>query len=227
MTTSRRTWRSSAVLLPQPRGDVAGTATFGGVAEIGAAFGMFGILMKHDPKFTAYTHPAGGWGSVQSVGRGLVRGRAPLIGTRVVLHQNKPGGFACVSCAWAKPAKPNPFEFCEEGAKATTWEITSRRCTPEFFVNHPSRRCCLGRIMRWKSRAGSPIPCVGTGRRISTSRSNGLKRSRNGFRTSENRSQGGGLLQFRPGFARSLVHVRVVLPALWKQQPARQLQHVP
>ncbi len=31
---------------------------------------------------------------------------------------------------------PNPFEFCEEGAKATTWEITSRRCTPEFFAEH-------------------------------------------------------------------------------------------
>jgi hypothetical protein len=50
--------------------------------------------------------------------------------------QNKPDGFACVSCSWAKPAKPHPFEFCEEGAKATTWEITNRRCTPEFFTEH-------------------------------------------------------------------------------------------
>jgi molybdopterin-dependent oxidoreductase alpha subunit len=92
--------------------------------------------MKHDPKFTPYTHPAGGWGSVQSLGRSLTRERVPVSGARMLWHQNKPDGFACVSCAWAKPAKPHPFEFCEEGAKATTWEITSRRCLPEFFAKH-------------------------------------------------------------------------------------------
>jgi molybdopterin-dependent oxidoreductase alpha subunit len=92
--------------------------------------------MKHKPKFKEYHRPAGGWGSVQSLGRSLVRERVPLSGTRILMHQNKPDGFACVSCAWAKPAKPRPFEFCEEGAKATTWEITSRRCTPEFFARH-------------------------------------------------------------------------------------------
>jgi molybdopterin-dependent oxidoreductase alpha subunit len=92
--------------------------------------------MKHDPKFFANTQPAGGWGSVQSLGRSLTRERIPFSGTRILAHQNKPDGFACVSCAWAKPAKPHPFEFCEEGAKATTWEITSRRCTPAFFAEH-------------------------------------------------------------------------------------------
>jgi molybdopterin-dependent oxidoreductase alpha subunit len=92
--------------------------------------------MKHDPKFRAYTHPAGGWGSVQSLGRSLTRERVPVSGTRILMHQNKPDGFACVSCSWAKPANPLPFEFCEEGAKATTWEITSRRCPPKFFAKH-------------------------------------------------------------------------------------------
>jgi anaerobic selenocysteine-containing dehydrogenase len=92
--------------------------------------------MKHEAKFSPYTHPAGGWGSVQSLGRSLARERVPLSGSRMLMHQNKPEGFACVSCAWAKPAKPRPFEFCEKGAKATTWEITSRRCTPEFFAQH-------------------------------------------------------------------------------------------
>ncbi len=88
------------------------------------------------PKMKAYTHPAGGWGSVQSLGRSLTRELVPLSGARILMHQNKPDGFACVSCAWAKPAKPHNFEFCEEGAKATTWEITSRRCTPDFFAKH-------------------------------------------------------------------------------------------
>lgn len=92
--------------------------------------------MKHNPKFTKYKSAAGGWGSVQSLARSLTRERVPLSGTRILLHQNKPDGFACVSCSWAKPAKPRPFEFCEEGAKATTWEVTSRRCTPEFFAKH-------------------------------------------------------------------------------------------
>ena len=36
------------------------------------------------------------------------------------MRQNKPEGFACVSCAWAKPAEPHQVEFCENGAKATT-----------------------------------------------------------------------------------------------------------
>jgi len=94
------------------------------------------LPMNYRPKFTAYKHPAGGWGSVQSLGRSLAREHVPFSGTRILAHQNKPDGFACVSCAWAKPAKPHPFEFCEEGAKATTWEITNRRCTPEFFAAH-------------------------------------------------------------------------------------------
>jgi molybdopterin-dependent oxidoreductase alpha subunit len=42
----------------------------------------------------------------------------------------------CVSCAWAKPAQPHPFEFCENGAKATAWETTSRRAGPAFFAKH-------------------------------------------------------------------------------------------
>ena len=34
-------------------------------------------------------------------------------------RQNKPKGFMCVSCSWAKPADYHTFEFCENGAKAT------------------------------------------------------------------------------------------------------------
>jgi molybdopterin-dependent oxidoreductase alpha subunit len=93
--------------------------------------------MASKAKFTTYSAPAGGWGSVQSLGRSLARDRVPIRGTHALLKQNKPDGFACVSCAWAKPAEPHPFEFCEEGAKATTWELTAHRCTPGFFADHP------------------------------------------------------------------------------------------
>ena len=83
-----------------------------------------------------YGAPAGGWGSAQSLGRSLLSGHVPVSGTRALLRQNKPQGFACVSCAWAKPADPHVFEFCENGAKATTWEMTAKRVTPEFFASH-------------------------------------------------------------------------------------------
>jgi anaerobic selenocysteine-containing dehydrogenase len=42
----------------------------------------------------------------------------------------------CVSCAWAKPAKPHPLEFCENGAKATAWEVTAKRADRAFFAAH-------------------------------------------------------------------------------------------
>ena len=55
-----------------------------------------------------------------------------------------------MSCAWAKPSKPHPFEFCEEGAKATAWEITGRRCTPEFFAEHTVAEMLAWTDQRWE-----------------------------------------------------------------------------
>jgi molybdopterin-dependent oxidoreductase alpha subunit len=79
---------------------------------------------------------SGGWGSVKSLAKSLARDGVPFTGSRVLLKQNKADGFMCVSCAWAKPADPRLFEFCENGAKATTWEITNKRATPKFFADH-------------------------------------------------------------------------------------------
>jgi molybdopterin-dependent oxidoreductase alpha subunit len=70
------------------------------------------------------------------VERSLLREHVPASGPGVLLRQNKPDGFACPSCAWAKPADPHVFEFCENGAKATTWEMTSKRVTPDFFERY-------------------------------------------------------------------------------------------
>ena len=90
---------------------------------------------KHE-KFEDPELPSGGWGSVKALGSILVREHVAVQGSRILLKQNKPDGYACVSCSWAKPADPHTFEFCEEGAKATAWEITSKRLTPEFFREH-------------------------------------------------------------------------------------------
>ncbi|MFK3737695.1 FdhF/YdeP family oxidoreductase [Massilia sp. TN1-12] len=85
------------------------------------------------------TLPAGGWGSVKEVSTILLKQHVPVEGGALLLKQNKPDGFMCTSCAWAKPAHPHPAEFCESGAKATAWEITSKRVDPGFFARHTLR----------------------------------------------------------------------------------------
>lgn len=83
-----------------------------------------------------YEHASGGWGSVCGITEILADQRPTPGAIRTLLRQNKPGGHMCTSCAWTKPVKPHPFEFCENGAKATIWDLTSERCTPEFFARH-------------------------------------------------------------------------------------------
>ena len=83
-----------------------------------------------------YDGSAGGWGSVRGMAK-VARRERPIAGTLDTLaHQNKPEGYMCSSCAWGKPADPHPFEFCENGAKATLWDLTRDRCTPAFFARH-------------------------------------------------------------------------------------------
>ncbi|MCW2293566.1 molybdopterin-dependent oxidoreductase alpha subunit [Pseudomonas sp. BIGb0408] len=94
--------------------------------------------MLTDPKtrYRPYTDAAGGWGSAKSVARIVLREQAVVKIGAALLKQNKPSGFACVSCAWAKPGDTHPMEFCENGAKATAWELTAKRTGPEFFARH-------------------------------------------------------------------------------------------
>jgi len=83
--------------------------------------------------------PAGGWGSLKEVSTILLRERVPFEGAQLLAHQNKPDGYMCVSCSWAKPAHPHPAEFCESGAKATAWEVTSKHIGADFFKRHTLR----------------------------------------------------------------------------------------
>ncbi|GAB0114654.1 FdhF/YdeP family oxidoreductase [Acidisoma sp. C75] len=97
--------------------------------------------LTHKP----YQGPSGGWGSARSVANILRREGVPLSGPLVLQRQNKVDGFQCVSCAWAKPASPLPLEFCENGAKATAWEITTHRAGPEFFAEHS-----VSKMLSWE-----------------------------------------------------------------------------
>jgi molybdopterin-dependent oxidoreductase alpha subunit len=77
--------------------------------------------------------PTGGWGSMEGIAR--IYGEAwPSPATiKSLARMNKPKGVMCGSCAWPKPANYSAFEFCENGAKATLWELTGARCTPQFW----------------------------------------------------------------------------------------------
>jgi len=88
--------------------------------------------------------PAGGWGSAKEVGAILLHEHVMVKGSALLAKQNKPEGFACVSCSWAKPANPHPFEFCESGAKATAWEITPKKPDLDFFDRHT-----VSELERW------------------------------------------------------------------------------
>ncbi|WP_411910492.1 molybdopterin-dependent oxidoreductase [Mesorhizobium sp. CA13] len=84
-----------------------------------------------------YNHPTGGWGSLRSLVRKAYGEGLLMSGIwSTLLKQNKADGYMCISCSWAKPADPRPFEFCENGAKATMWDQTKLRCGPDFFARH-------------------------------------------------------------------------------------------
>ena len=126
--------------------------------------------MSEKPKIEPYDEPAGGWGSARAVARIFRQEGVLLSGPRTVRRQNKPKGFACVGCAWSKPAEPHVVEACESGIKATAWEITSKRVPLEFFAAHTLTELegwpdhdleALGRLtqpMRWDKPSDKYIP---------------------------------------------------------------------
>ncbi len=83
-----------------------------------------------------YEGSAGGWGSLRGISEVFAREMSSPGVLETLARQNKAGGHMCTSCAWGKPAVPHAFEFCENGAKATIWELTRDRCTPDFFAEH-------------------------------------------------------------------------------------------
>lgn len=91
---------------------------------------------NEDEHTVHYEGAEGGWGSVRGIAETAWREAPTPAALNTLRRQNKVKGFMCVSCAWTKPAHPHPLEFCENGAKATIWELTSRRCSPEFFAQH-------------------------------------------------------------------------------------------
>src|SRR5271154_948061 len=92
--------------------------------------------LAEKPVFAPYNAPAGGWGALHATARALREQSVELKGSRALLSMNQPEGFDCPGCAWPDPRHTSSFEFCENGAKAVTWELTKRRVTREFFAAH-------------------------------------------------------------------------------------------
>jgi formate dehydrogenase major subunit len=55
---------------------------------------------------------------------------------KTLLALNQKDGFDCMSCAWPDPDHRKTFEFCENGAKAVTWEATPVVVGSEFWAEH-------------------------------------------------------------------------------------------
>ncbi|HEY3809339.1 MAG TPA: FdhF/YdeP family oxidoreductase, partial [Steroidobacteraceae bacterium] len=100
---------------------------------------------EHARQRDAVQAPAGGWGSAKASASILWHEHSVLPAGKAILRQNKPEGFTCVSCSWAKPEHPHIIEACENGIKATAWELTTKRATPAFFSQHP-----LSELRQWQ-----------------------------------------------------------------------------
>lgn len=94
------------------------------------------IRAERLPQFKRYGAPAGGWGALRATAETLHEQGVVLKGSRALLSVNQPHGFDCPGCAWPDPKHTSSFEFCENGAKAVAFELTSRRVTRDFFAAH-------------------------------------------------------------------------------------------
>ncbi|WP_245826066.1 FdhF/YdeP family oxidoreductase [Kocuria massiliensis] len=84
-----------------------------------------------------YEHPAAAWGAARSVANVLMTQREPVLGTRAMFTMNQEnGGFDCPGCAWPDDQHGLKLDLCENGVKHTTWEMTRKRTTAEFFAQH-------------------------------------------------------------------------------------------
>jgi molybdopterin-dependent oxidoreductase alpha subunit len=91
---------------------------------------------KDIPGIRRYDKPAGGWGALRATAKAVREQMDVTEAPLTLLRTNKPDGFDCPGCAWPDKEHTSTFQFCENGAKAVTWEATKKRVPPEFFAAH-------------------------------------------------------------------------------------------
>ena len=74
-------------------------------------------------------------GILHSMGPAL-REMGPVRTAELMTAINQKNGFDCMSCAWPDPGDRNILEFCENGAKAVTWEATPVTVPTSFWAEN-------------------------------------------------------------------------------------------
>ncbi|MEI5998660.1 FdhF/YdeP family oxidoreductase [Paraburkholderia bengalensis] len=88
------------------------------------------------PGIRPYDGPAGGWGALRATAQAVRQQMESITAPITLMRTNQPDGFDCPGCAWPDKEHRSTFQFCENGAKAVTWEATSKRVPPEFFASN-------------------------------------------------------------------------------------------
>ncbi|GAA4361143.1 FdhF/YdeP family oxidoreductase [Angustibacter luteus] len=79
---------------------------------------------------------AAGVPAVRASMRYALHEMGPVRTARVLTALNQKDGLDCPSCAWPDPDHRTHAEFCENGAKAVSWEATTKVVDAEFFRRH-------------------------------------------------------------------------------------------
>jgi molybdopterin-dependent oxidoreductase alpha subunit len=78
---------------------------------------------------------------------------------KLFTSMNQKDGFDCMSCAWPDPEHRSIAEFCENGAKAVTWEATPITVPTSFWAEH-SIADLLSRSEYWLGMQGRLVEPV-------------------------------------------------------------------
>lgn len=97
-------------------------------------------------------------GILHSMGPAL-REMGPVRTAELMTAINQKNGFDCMSCAWPDPGDRNILEFCENGAKAVTWEATPVTVPTSFWAEN-SLTSLLDRSEYWLGMQGRLVEPV-------------------------------------------------------------------
>ena len=181
-----------------------------------------------DVTIEPYDGPAGGWGSARSLVEILTREGVPITGSAMLTKQNKPDGFMCTSCAWAKPAKPLAFEYCENGAQGDRVGADPPSCDARLLRRpHRHRVARLDRLRPGGAGPADRADALRPRQRPLCSGVLGRGVVRDRTRVARPRSEIGRVLRLGPRIPGDELHVGAAGPDVRQQQPPRFLEHVP
>ncbi len=83
----------------------------------------------------------------------------PVRALKTLSAMNQKDGFDCMSCAWPDPPERKLAEFCENGAKAVTWEAGLLTVPREFWENN-TVSSLQGRSEYWLGQQGRLVEPV-------------------------------------------------------------------